>query len=48
MKVYGSIILPAILFGCGTLSLTLTFKFPGWCLNFSTWFMKTVLFEHKK
>jgi hypothetical protein len=26
----------------------LTFKQPGWYLNFSEWFMKNVLFEQKK
>jgi hypothetical protein len=28
--------------------LTLTFNRTGWYLNFSTWFMKNVLFEEKK
>jgi hypothetical protein len=32
-----------LLFSCG-----LTFKQPGWYLNFSAWFMQNVLFEQKK
>ena len=27
---------------------TLTSKWPGWYLNFSTWFTKNILFEQKK
>jgi hypothetical protein len=26
----------------------LTYNQPGWHLNFSTWFMKNLLFEEKK
>jgi hypothetical protein len=29
-------------------TVTLTFKWLGWYLNFSMWFMKSVLFEPKK